>query len=217
MATMAERGDDEVWYASYGSNCLAARFATYLTGGRPEGADRGERGARDPRPPRASASYWFDADVRFLGDAPKWGGGGIAFLDHGRGGPTPGRRYLITRGQFEDLAAQESRRATVELPLDDLEVGVVHPLGPGRYDGLLALPPVDGTPVITFTSPQPEVALATNPPSAAYLSTIVRGLIEVHDTPLAELVACLHRSPGVATGWSPGEIAALAGNEPIDS
>lgn len=202
--------DDEIWYASYGSNCLEARFAVYLTGGRAEGATYDERGARDPRLPRASAPHWFDADVRFLGDAAKWGGGGVAFLGHEPGGPAPGRRYLITKGQFDDVAAQESRRPTVSLPVDELEIGVVRPIGDGFYDGLLALPPVDGVPVVTFTSPEPEVRLASNPPSSAYLGTIYRGLLEVHDATPDQLAADLHRAPGVAGGWTPETIAALA-------
>lgn len=208
-AAMAFRDGDEIWYASYGSNCAAARFTAYLTGGRAEGATRAERGARDPSPPRATAAHWFDGDVRFLGDADKWGGGGVAFLAHGGGGPSPGRRYLITKGQFDDVAAQESRRETTPLPLHELEPGVVTPIGRGAYDGLLRGADIDGIPVVTFTSPTPALALAPNAPSAAYLATLLRGLLEVHETPLDDLVAAIRRDPAVARGWSAAAMASL--------
>jgi len=203
--------DDPVWYASYGSNCLSARFATYLTGGTAEGATRPERGARDPTPAVRSEPFWLPSTVRFLGDAAKWGGGGVAFLDHGDSGSAPGRRFLITKGQFDDVAAQESRRDTVELPIDSLEPGVVMSIGGGFYDGILALEPVEGVPVVTFTSPHPLVDLPINSPSAAYLGTIVRGLQEVHPD-FDNVVAALHRSPGVATGWTMQQVAALVAN-----
>lgn len=194
--------DDEIWYASYGSNCSADRFAAYLTGGRADGATRAERGARNPSLPRAVAPIWFDADVRFLGDAAKWGGGGVAFLSHEPGGRAPGTRYLITKGQFDDVAAQESRRDTVSTPLHEFEIGVVQPIGTGFYDGLLMLAPIDGTPVITFTSPGPEVALDPNPPSAAYLGTILRGLATVHHGGIDDVVDHLRRDAALAAGWT---------------
>ncbi|MEM7139947.1 MAG: histone deacetylase [Actinomycetota bacterium] len=203
--------DDElVWYASYGSNCLGERFAAYLTGGRAPGASTDERGARDPSPPLASAAMWFPRPARFAGDSAKWGSGGVAFLDHAGDGSAPGRRYLVTKGQFDDVTAQENRRETVPLPLHDLEIGEVRVIGEGFYGGLLALAPVDGIPVVTFTSPHPIVPRPVNPPSAAYLGTIIRGLLQVHDVPADELGAALHRCPGVADGWTPETIAALA-------
>jgi len=202
--------DDPIWYASYGSNCLAARFEAYLNGGQASGATRAERGARNPNPPVTSAAFWFPSTVRFLGDSAKWGGGGVAFLDHGQKGSAPGRRYLITKGQFDDVAAQESRRDAVALPIDALVPGIVTPIGDGFYDGILALEPHDGVPVVTFTSPRPEVGIPSNPPSAAYLGTILRGLCEVHEGSVRELAGALRDSPGVAAGWTLEQIIDLA-------
>lgn len=208
--SVADTADDLIWYASYGSNCLSARFATYLTGGVAEGATKAERGARNPSPPVRSEACWFPNGTRFLGDAGKWGGGGVAFLDHESGGRAPGRRYLITRGQFEDVAAQESRRDVAPIPIEDLVPGVVLPVGEGFYDGLLRFDDVAGVPVVTFTSPRPLRSRSANPPSAAYIGTILRGLLEVHSTHVDELVDALLDAPGVAAGWGPAELAALA-------
>ena len=210
--------DAPIWYACYGSNCWAARFEVYLTGGTAPGADRAEPGARDARPPQATAPYWFTTPVRFLGNTTKWGNGGVAFLDHPdatavrpadpRG--SAGRRYLITKGQFDDVVAQESRRERSALPIDELEVGVVSALGSGWYDGLLPLPSIDGVQVATFTSPHSLADRPTNPPAERYLSTIVNGLAEVHELTVDELADHLMGAPGVADAWTPAGIAALA-------
>ncbi|MEQ8841760.1 MAG: hypothetical protein RIB98_12345 [Acidimicrobiales bacterium] len=207
---MSPNDDEPIWYVAYGSNCRRERFEAYLTGGRADGATRQENGARDPRPPARSEPFWFPHGVRFVGNSAKWGGGGVAFLDHEPGGRAPGRRYLITRGQFDDVAAQESRRAATPMPVDQLVAGSVTALGDGFYDGLLAFPPIDGIPVVTFTSPRPPTSRPPNPPSAPYLGTILRGLLEVHDEPVESLVAALMAAPGIAAGWTTAEVVALA-------
>ncbi|MEZ5247011.1 MAG: hypothetical protein R2707_18115 [Acidimicrobiales bacterium] len=207
---MAQSDDDLIWYAAYGSNCLAARFEAYLTGGRARGATRSEPGARDPRPPRDSEACWFPTGVRFLGDSAKWGGGGVAFLDHDGGVPAPGRRYLITKGQFDDVVAQENRRASAPIQVDSLTPGMVTALGGGAYGGVLRLESAHDIPVVTFTSSAPLTDRRTNPPSAAYVGTILRGLLEVHSSPVDEIVDALLAAPGVAEGWTASELAELA-------
>ena len=207
---MSPTDDDPIWYASYGSNCLVERFEAYLTGGQALGTDRPERGARDARQPSESAPFWFPTGVRFLGDSKKWGGGGVAFLDHTGGAPAPGRRYLVTRGQFDDLAAQESGRDRVALPTSELEPGELRVVGSGWYDGLLAFEPIGGIPIVTFTSPRPLADRPVRPPSAAYLGTILRGLLQVHALPPERLVGHLLSAPGVEDGWTAEQVLRLA-------
>ena len=202
--------EELVWYVAYGSNCSADRFQTYLSGGTATGASRAERGARDPQLPRESAPYWFHAHVRFIGNSAKWGGGGVAFLDHDRGETvSPARRYLITKDQFDDVAAQESRRPEKPLPVNELIPGRVHVVGDSPYDGLLGLGTIDGIPVVTFTSPRPLLHLPVKPPSVAYLGAIVRGLAEVHDLHERALARHLHRAPGVEGGFTVDDIVHL--------
>jgi hypothetical protein len=200
---------EPIWYVAYGSNCLAARFEAYLTGGHATGATRPERGARDTRLPAATAAHWLPNGVRFLGNSSKWGGGGVAFLDHRRDRVSPGRRYLISRGQFDDLAAQESGRDPTPLPYEDLVPGEIHVIGTRWYDGLLAFEPIEGVPAVTFTSPEPPDDREPTVPSAAYLGTILRGLMEVHTMPTTDLASHLVETPGVAAGWTPSEILGL--------
>ena len=98
-----------VWYVSYGSNMSAARLAAYLEGGRPPGGSRAHPGARDRTPPARSIPVDLPGSLYFAGESPQWGGG-VAFYDHDTPGFTAARGYLVTAGQFADIAAQEMHR-----------------------------------------------------------------------------------------------------------
>ena len=108
----------------------------------------------------------LDLPLRFAGAARGWQGGGVAFVEPT---PVPGARtlaraWLLTREQVADVHAQEG----------------------AWYDLLLPCGELDGVEVVTITGsrrPPPD----PNPPSAPYLSVVVRGL-------------------SVAHGWDPEEV-----------
>jgi len=139
-------------------------------------------------------------------------GGAPAFLEHqavpdGKMGAL-GRRYLISRGQFEDVLAQENGRD--HLPVLTLPgPGATTLVGSGRYDRLVGLDPVDGIPVVTFTSPTPPEAIESSAPSAAYLGHIVRGIHVVHDLDHAAISAHLLEASGIRPAWDDASIQAL--------
>jgi len=196
---------DLVWYASYGSNCDLSRFMFYLEGGTRAGTNGEHRGARDPSPPMDSAPIEFPTQVAFMGKSRRWGGG-VAFLEHQRRTPDVpgalGRRYLITREQFDDVVAQESHRPSTPIDVDALTPGVVNVVGSGWYDGLLALESVDDMPVVTFTSPTPPEAGPANPPSVDYLTTLAAGLSQIHLIDLEQIVDRLRVVDVIASNWS---------------
>src|SRR6478672_5539249 len=99
-----------VWYVSYGSNMAASRLRYYLTGGTPPGGRRAHPGARDPRRPRAARGITIPGEVYFARRSTLWGGG-IAFFDPSAPGVTAARAYLVSRGQFSDIAGQEMQRS----------------------------------------------------------------------------------------------------------
>jgi hypothetical protein len=209
LPLVMDRDSRPVWYAAYGSNCSETRLLAYLAGSRAPASTFVETGATDTTPPSASAACELPPRVRFAGESRKWGGG-FARLEHSETSPPSlGRRYLITWSQFDDLVAQESRRPSVPLPIADLEPGVHHLVGDGAYDNLLALPPVNGVPVVTFTAPTPPEVLEPAAPSPAYLGTIVRGLADVHPLSAAEIASRLLLSPGIAPVWELDAITAL--------
>ena len=178
-----------VWYVSYGSNMCRQRLDCYLQGGRPEGATRTYPGARDRTPPQADAAVELPGRVYFAGHSPTWGGG-IAFYDHAEAGPTLARAYLITVGQFADVAAQEMRRdprpnsVVEQVLMSGLPAGR-YEVGPGRYETLLDLGQREGAPMYTFTAPDSLGDAAHADPTTPYLAMLCQGLQESRRWPVA--------------------------------
>jgi len=172
----------QVWYVSYGSNMSLPRFACYLRGGTPPGGTRRNPGARDPRLPERTVAVDLPGTVYFAGHSPQWGGG-VAFYDHTRPGFTAARAYLVTAEQFADVAAQEMyREPRADDPLVELVLAPIrdgrHEVGPGRYETLVDVGRVDGSPLLTFTSPHGMDHVEHTPPAAAYLAMVADGLRE---------------------------------------
>jgi hypothetical protein len=206
-------GHQLVWYFSYGSNMCAERLAAYLQGGRPPGATRTYPGARDPRPPRSDAAVWLPGGIYFAGQSSVWTGG-MAFYDPSLPGQAPARAYLLTLGQFSDVAAQEMYVA----PGADLDLAVVLAngravVGPGRYQTLLGAGARGGYPLLTFTSPTALAAAEPTTPAAAYLRMLAAGLAEAHGWTTAQIVGYLVALPGVVSGWT-SEMLELACSGP---
>ncbi|GAA3856730.1 hypothetical protein GCM10022243_22410 [Saccharothrix violaceirubra] len=181
-----------VWYVAYGSNVLYSRFACYLRGGTPEGTTHVYPGCRDRTPPAADVPLTVPGRLYFATHSPVWGGG-RAFLDPDADSTVAARAYLITAGQFADVAAQEMYRE----PGEEFDLSTVlsvgrHEFGTGRYETLVCLGHRDGHPLLTFTSPWRPADVEHVPPSAAYLGVIARGLVESHgftDARLADYFA----------------------------
>ncbi|MEU5261551.1 histone deacetylase [Amycolatopsis sp. NPDC021455] len=199
-----------IWYASYGSNMYAARLLCYLTGGTPLGARRSYVGCRDRSPARRMVASEFSGGIYFATESPVWHGG-RAFFDPTLPGRAAMRSYLVTAGQFSDIAEQEMYRD----PGPDLDLTTVlrtgrHQLGPGRYETLLHLGDLDGYPVLTFTAPWSASEIEKNPPSAAYLAMLVGGLREAHGWSLPKVAEYLSPLPGMQKHWSVQQITDLA-------
>ena len=176
---------DRVWYVSYGSNLLRARFLTYLTGGPIPGATDGQAqsGSRDPSLPSADGPVEIDRTLVFAKKSARWGGGGVAFLDpHEQPAtPTMGRAWNITCQQLEDVFRQENRQA------EPIAIDLGHLAADGYLDGysssygrLLFLGPgQDGLPLVTLTgAARPTDA---NPAHPSYLGVMAEGLSECWD------------------------------------
>lgn len=198
-----------VWYAAYGSNMARSRFLAYLGGSRVPGAEGGHAGARDGSEPLADEPCRFDRSIRFTGHSKRWLGA-PAVLDHAATSPGAlGRRYLVTRQQFEDVVAQENRRPARRIPIESLTVGAVTATGRSSYAGLLLLGFDGSIPVMTFTSPRRPEKATLAAPSGAYLATIARGITESHPLTASEVAEYLLAAPGVAPTWTADRIEAL--------
>ncbi|MET8544739.1 histone deacetylase [Kitasatospora sp. NPDC004799] len=200
-----------VWYVAYGSNLHAARLACYLRGGRPDGGAQEHPGCRDRRPPRRTVATALPGSLYFAGRSLTWGGGS-AFYDPDLPGEVPCRAYLLTVGQFSDVAAQEMRRS----PGTDLDLAPVLTagrveLGPGRYETLLHVGELDGHPLLTFTASWGVAGAELNAPAPPYLRTLAAGLAESHGWGPWRAAGYLATRPGAAGHWTPRAVAALLG------
>lgn len=154
------RGDDRVWYAGYGSNLSAERFACYIQSGWCKENNKWYPGCKD-------RTLWSEKCLRrypgrmYFGqkseswkenDIPK----GVAFYDPVQPGETHMRLYKISREQLREVQEQEG-------------------LSPEWYGRLVTLGVhKDGCPIYTFTS---KMRHECNAPSAAYLRLIRSALI----------------------------------------
>lgn len=196
-----------IWYAAYGSNMHAARFAFYIQGGTPPGSRRTYPGCRDNRPPRRTSPVMMPGGIYFALESPAWTGG-MAMYDPGLPDQAAARAYLISRSQFSDLAAQEMYRppgTDIEV-LDDVVAHGRVSLGEGRYETLVCAGDLDGHPLITFTAPWSSSDVTLNPPAAPYLAMLASGLRESHRWDAEQITAYLGKRPGVAGNWAPDDL-----------
>lgn len=204
-------GSALVWYVAYGSNLHAARLACYLRGGRPDGGARTQPGCRDPRPPRRAVATVLPGTLYFAGHSLTWGGGS-AFYDPATVGEVPCRAYLVTVGQFSDIAAQEMRRPPgTDLDLVPALTTGRAELGPGRYETLLHVGESDGHPLLTFTASRGVAGADLNAPTPPYLRTLAAGLAESHGWGPWRAAGYLATRPGAAGHWTPRAVAAVLG------
>jgi hypothetical protein len=215
------RTAQHVWYAAYGSNMHADRFAYYRDGGTPPGTGHTYPGFRDRTAPAAVAPLVLPGSVYFAWRSPVWTGGvGFYAARPAAGWPigAAARGYLLTVGQFGDLLAQEMYRspATDFDPAPVLADGAVR-LGPGRYETVVHAGTRDGIPVLTFTSPWDPETVVLQRPSARYLTMIGAGLREAHGWDPDRVVEYLRVRPGIAGRWNEADLrGALLGGTGLE-
>jgi hypothetical protein len=188
-----------VWYVSYGSNMHAERFYCYLR----------YPGARDHTLPSVSKAVWIPGGVYFATESQAWGGG-RAFYDPDITGTAAARAYLITAGQFSDVAAQEMyREPGADLDLAEVAAGGRIRAGNGRYETLIHLGRDGQAPMVTFTAPWGVDDVPLLSPSPAYLRMLGQGLCQAHAWDSRTAGGYLAGLPGARGNWTPGAIASL--------
>jgi hypothetical protein len=196
----------EVFYAAYGSNLSAERFACYIGGGTAAGASRALPGARDRRPPESAHALRLPGRLSFRGHSSTWGGAPAIFepaTHKGHGGAEVfARVWRLGWRQLEDVMAQENGRATIPLDVESAALvdGTSMLVGPGRYDRLVCVGIHEGLPVLTFTAPASLESVPPEAPSLAYLAHIITGLRETFGLVDSEVVEYLGGAPGATPG-----------------
>jgi hypothetical protein len=192
----------EVFYAAYGSNLSAERFACYIAGGTAPGSSRALPGARDRRQPESWRALRLPGQLYFYGHSRSWGGAPVAFAPAAPveqpGAEIFARAWRVTWEQFEDVIAQENGRPTCPLDVEPAALleGSSLLAGPGRYDRLLRVGTIEDLPVLTVTAPGSPESVTPAPPSPEYLAHIIRGLRETFDLGDPAIVDYLGRASG---------------------
>jgi len=198
--------DPLVWYVAFGSNMSSARLACYLRGGMPRGTVREYEGCRDPTPPRELRSLTITGQVRFAGESSVWGGGTAFYVPSDRG-QVHARAYLLRLEQLADLVAQETRhpvgRPLVLAATGSTRHGLSH-----VYDVLLDLGELEGHRLLTLSSSYDH---PTNPPSEAYVRTLLDGLAEGFALDVEATINYLARIPGMSPAWTEDRLRRLVG------
>ena len=207
MRVIGGVADGLVWYVSYGANMDPARLRCYIAGGTPPGGSRANPGCRDGAPPLADRAVRVPGGVYFALESPMWGGG-LALYDADLPGHAAARAYLVTAGQFADIAAQEMYRPPgLDVDLPALRRDGRRSLGEGRYETLVHAGDLDGLAMVTFTAPWRCADVAPAAPSGAYLWTLGGGLMDGHGWPVGRAAAYLAGLPGC--GRTPAQVTAL--------
>ena len=150
-----------IWYVSYGSNMLEERFLCYIEGGCFEGSDSYRNACEDPTKPLLKRAIDIPYDMYFGNYSGSWEGCGVSFLDTTKEGHALGIAYLITREQFEHVAAEEN--------------GGRSPGYGNWYEDIISLGEMDGFEMLTITN---EELRPYNEPCEEYLNTLKRGIRE---------------------------------------
>lgn len=140
--------EPSVYYACYGSNLMGDCFMDYMSAGR-KGDDRMDEDKFESYRVELPHNLYFAS----IGEPS----GAAAFLDVDSPGLALGRIWRISRAQFTTLALLECRADHQELPWEQIlgNPSTVLDL-PGCYNRIVNLGTVDGTPVLTVTSPKSE-------------------------------------------------------------
>jgi hypothetical protein len=200
----------EVFYAAYGSNLSADRFACYIAGGTASGASRALPGARDRRLPESWHPLRLPGRVYFYGHSRTWGGAPAAFEPAAPRAPKApaapaarvfARAWRLGWDQLEDVMAQENARPTCALDVEQsaLTEGFSMLVGAGRYDRLVCVGTLEDLPVLTFTPAVPSASVSPAAPSLAYLAHIVTGLRETFALGDPAIVHYLGHASGATT------------------
>ena len=147
-----------VWYVSYGSNMLKERFMCYIEGGSFE-ESRYRQACSDTTPPLAIRTFEIPYDMYFGNTSGSWESCGVSFLDATKKGHALGVAYLITKEQFEHVAAQEN--------------GGRYPGSGEWYEDFIDLGEMDGFEVKTITN---NNLRRYNNPCRVYLNTLHNGI-----------------------------------------
>ena len=208
--------EDNIWYASYGSNLLEKRFHCYIQGGQPECSKTIYKGCSDKTLPKEREEIYIPTEIYFAKHSTSWNGG-VAFIQTEFNAlfQTLGRMYLINKGQFIDVIKQEIKY-TGDLFLNF--ENIIHQKSyvfkqDSWYGNILYLGSKNNFPIFTFTQPSFN-AEEINKPSPEYLRQIIKGIRETFCFDTQSIATYLMNKKGIHDNYTLEELTNLI-NEAI--
>jgi hypothetical protein len=202
---------DKVWYAVYGTNLNEHRFSCYINEGTPEGTSKFDVGCRDKTPAVDGGVISIPFQLYFAKSSPKWENKSVGFLSL-KFDPairTLGRKYLITKEQFEDVFRQENNVSVKQtINIDFLEAKNIGALTVKEswYGRLVFLGMEEGFPIFTLTAHwnfNPKEVLS---PSSNYLKHIIKGIRQTYNFSNENILEYLSKKPGISMNLSENEL-----------
>jgi hypothetical protein len=199
-----------VWYMSYGSNLSRERFMCYIEGGTPEGSTTTEKGCRDTSAPIKDEFVEIPYPLYFAGRSGRWDAApAFIGLEPVTNEKTIGRMYLITKGQFMDIAAQENGLDELDIDLDKVKNKKKLRVSGRMYGTMLHVGQKDGYEIFSFTSNNDIQDVQFAKPSIAYLAMILSGILTNLSLTKEKAIEYLHVKPGVREYFSLNELKQL--------
>ncbi|MDD5572009.1 MAG: hypothetical protein PHD97_12740 [Bacteroidales bacterium] len=206
--------EENIWYASYGSNILEERFLCYIRGGQLLGASKNYIGCTDKSLPLDKKEICINRELYFAKKSKIWDNGGVCFIktNFEPRQKTLGRMYLITKGQFIDIVRQETNNT------DELIINFRKAMADGSlifkekswYGNIIYLGNQNSSPIFTFTH-QGNIE-QTNKPSASYLKIIIKGIQETYNLSVAEIYDYLIAKQGIVDEFTRDELENIIKN-----
>lgn len=206
-----EEINNQIWYASYGSNLSKDRFLCYIRGGAPSEGGRRLDGCRDKTLPRECREITINRYLYFAKSSKSWSNGGVGFIqnDFNEKANTLGRMYLITKEQFIDVIKQETRNSgylNIDFDIAQENTSLIYKPG-SWYGNLIFLGTQYDFPIFTFTYEKDLTNF--NKPSPEYLRTIITGIEETYNMDKYAIVNYLIDKPGIQENYSDQELKNL--------
>lgn len=196
-----------VWYMSYGSNLSRERFMCYIKGGIPKGSTTAERGCSDHSAPIRDEFVEIPYPLYFAGHSGRWDAApAFIGLEPVANEKTFGRMYLITKGQFMDVAAQENGLDELYIDLDKVKEQKKLCVRGRMYEMMLHVGQKDGYEIFSFTSKKDIQEVQFSKPSIAYLAMILNGILTNPSFTKEKAIKYLYKKPGVREYFSLNEL-----------
>ncbi len=202
---------DKVWYAVYGTNLNEQRFLCYIKGGTPEGTSKFDVGCRDKAPVVDGGKISIPFQLYFTKSSPKWENKSVGFLsiEVNPAIRTLGRKYLITKEQFEDVFKQENNisiKQAINIDFKKAREEGALTVNESWFGRIIYLGTEERFPIFTLTAYwdfNPEEVL---PPSSNYLKHIIKGIRQTYRISNEQILEYLSQKPGISTNVSESKL-----------